>query len=63
MIARPLALAPGPDRVGDVRDSQADHRRLRTLFPAVEPIALRDGLRATVDWFRDTQALATSAPT
>ena len=43
-------------RAGDVRDSQADNARLRALFPAVEAIALRDGLRATVDWFRSLPA-------
>jgi UDP-glucose 4-epimerase len=39
-------------RAGDVRDSQADNERLRRQFPDVEPISLRDGLQATVDWFR-----------
>jgi nucleoside-diphosphate-sugar epimerase len=39
-------------RAGDVRDSQADSSRLANLFPQVEPVALRSGLQATVDWFR-----------
>lgn len=39
-------------RPGDVRDSQADQTRLRSLFPDVEPVALEDGLRRTVEWFR-----------
>ncbi|AXG14073.1 NAD-dependent epimerase/dehydratase family protein [Intrasporangium calvum] len=39
-------------RAGDVRDSQADNSRLLSLFPDVKPVSLRDGLRATVDWFR-----------
>ena len=39
-------------RAGDVRDSQADNSRLLSLFPDVRPVSLRDGLRATVDWFR-----------
>lgn len=39
-------------RAGDVRDSQADNARLRSLFPDVSPTSLEDGLRATVDWFR-----------
>lgn len=43
-------------RPGDVRDSQADSARLRTLFPDVQPTPLRDGLQATVDWFRSEQA-------
>jgi UDP-glucose 4-epimerase len=63
VIGRPLPRAHGPARAGDVRDSQADQSRLRALFPGVEPDSLVDGLRATVDWFRDTQALASSTPT
>ncbi len=39
-------------RAGDVRDSQADQARLRSLFPDIQPIALEDGLRRTVEWFR-----------
>ena len=38
-------------RAGDVRDSQADQTKLRELFPAVEPVPLGEGLRATLDWF------------
>ena len=43
-------------RAGDVRDSQADNARLRALFPDVDAVALRDGLQATVDWFRSLPA-------
>jgi UDP-glucose 4-epimerase len=41
-----------PMRPGDVRDSQADTTRLRALFPDARPVALTDGLRATIEWFR-----------
>jgi UDP-glucose 4-epimerase len=41
-----------PMRVGDVRHSQADQTRLRELFPDVQPVDLHDGLRATVNWYR-----------
>jgi UDP-glucose 4-epimerase len=41
-------------RAGDVRDSQADHTRLRMLFPEIRPTTLEEGLRATVAWFRET---------
>ncbi|SCE04690.1 NAD-dependent epimerase/dehydratase family protein [Streptomyces sp. DvalAA-19] len=47
-----------PTRTGDVAQSQADSSRLRTLFPGVAPVALEDGVLATVDWIR---ASATSA--
>jgi UDP-glucose 4-epimerase len=62
VLGRRLALEHGPARAGDVHDSQADQRRLRALFPDVEPVALVEGLRATVDWFRATQAAASPAP-
>ena len=49
--ARPEVEYVDP-RAGDVRDSQADNSRLRAHFPDVAPVPLREGLRATVDWFR-----------
>ncbi len=43
-----------PPREGDVRDSQADITRARTLI-GYEPIAsLREGLVQTCDWYRST---------
>lgn len=39
-------------RVGDVPHSQAANDRLRELFPDIEPVDLRTGLTATIDWFR-----------
>lgn len=41
-------LAP---RAGDVRDSQASGERVTHLFPGTDIVTLRDGLRATADWF------------
>lgn len=46
-------LAP---RAGDVRDSQADTHRLRSLFPDVAPVPLADGLAATVRWFQSLES-------
>jgi UDP-glucose 4-epimerase len=40
-------------RAGDVPHSQANQTRLCSLFPEVRPTPLRDGLRATVAWFRE----------
>jgi UDP-glucose 4-epimerase len=55
-LADILGFAPQVEhvepRAGDVRDSQADNARLRHHFPDVEPVALREGLQQTVDWFR-----------
>ncbi len=52
VLGTSLARAHQPTRAGDVRDSQADQTRLRSLFPNVEPVSFGDGLRATVEWFR-----------
>ena len=52
VVGHELELAFGEPRVGDVRHTQADQTRLRSLFPDLEPVGLEDGLRATVDWFR-----------
>jgi UDP-glucose 4-epimerase len=41
-------------RPGDVRHSQADQTRLCRMFPDVHPTSLADGLRMTVDWYRET---------
>jgi UDP-glucose 4-epimerase len=47
-----------PPRPGDVRHSQADSTRLNELLPDLEPVPFRDGLAATLAWFRrlDTYA-------
>ncbi|HET7487417.1 MAG TPA: NAD-dependent epimerase/dehydratase family protein [Acidimicrobiales bacterium] len=52
VLGRPLEITHLPPRTGDVRASQADQTRLRELFPDARPVTLRDGLAATVDWFR-----------
>jgi len=51
VLGRAVAREHGPPRAGDVRDSQADQRRLRALFPEQIPVSLADGLRDTVAWF------------
>jgi nucleoside-diphosphate-sugar epimerase len=42
----------GPPREGDVRDSQADVTKARRLLDFHAQVSLRDGLDATVEWFR-----------
>jgi UDP-glucose 4-epimerase len=54
VVGAPLTRHHSEPRAGDVRDSQADQSRVRRLFPAVEPLSLEEGLRATVAWFRET---------
>jgi UDP-glucose 4-epimerase len=52
ILGRELPVEHLGPRSGDVRDSQADHARLRALFPGVVPVDLETGLRRTVEWFR-----------
>jgi UDP-glucose 4-epimerase len=52
ILGRRLPVDHMEPRAGDVRDSQADNGRLLRHFPHVEPVPLREGLTATVDWFR-----------
>jgi UDP-glucose 4-epimerase len=52
LLSTPLEREHRPARGGDVRDSQADTTRLRSLFPGLAPVDLADGLQTTIDWFR-----------
>lgn len=52
-LGMPLEKEHVDERTGDVRASQSDGRRLRALFPQVEPILLAKGLATTIDWFRN----------
>jgi len=51
LVGHALEVEHVDARPGDVRHSQADSTRLRTLFPEVAPVALEPALRATLDWF------------
>lgn len=56
IVGRELEIEHLDTRVGDVRDSQADNTTLRSLFPDVQPVALRAGLERTVEWMRTLPA-------
>jgi len=56
-LGRTLPRRHAPRRPGDVQDSQADQATLRGLFAEVAPVSLADGLRATVDWFLESERL------
>lgn len=51
LLGRTLPVHHRERRPGDVKDSQADQRRLRQLFPDVQPVDLMAGLQRTVAWF------------
>lgn len=53
----PIAREHVDPRIGDVRASQADNSRVRELFPHVEPVELKDGLAATIDWFKQMKGM------
>lgn len=55
ILDRPIPVAHGDPRPGDVRHSQADQRRFAGLFPDVEPVPFTQGLRETIEWFEKTQ--------
>jgi len=57
LLGHPIERTHVEPRAGDVRDSQADQSRLRSLFPGVAPVDLPTGLERTLEWFR-TGALA-----
>lgn len=52
IVGHPIERVHVAPRAGDVRDSQADQTRLRSLFPEVVPVGLDDGLGRTLKWFR-----------
>lgn len=62
ILERPLAVEHRPARAGDVHDSQASNDRLLRLFPAVRPVELGDGLRATVHWLSRIESASSGRP-
>src|SRR6185503_7242923 len=42
----------GPNRAGDVQDSQADIRRAREILGYETIVPFEEGLKRTVDWYR-----------
>lgn len=61
LLGRNLEREELPPRPGDVPHSQADSHQLRTLFPGLVPVPLRDGLEQTLTWFNDNQPTSTPA--
>ncbi|AJK69381.1 NAD-dependent epimerase/dehydratase family protein [Corynebacterium marinum] len=52
ILGFPLERDHQEPRAGDVRDSQAANDVLIDLFPAVQPVALGEGLEKTIEWFK-----------
>lgn len=53
LVGHPIEIAHTDARIGDVRHSQNDPRRLRELFPDLVAADLYDALGVTLDWFRN----------
>ena len=47
-----------PTRAGDVRDSQADISKARTILGYEPIVSFEDGLKNTLDWYRTAGAAA-----
>lgn len=52
ILEKPLVPSFTPSRPGDVPHSQADNQLLRTLFPDIVPVGLREGLAQTAAWMQ-----------
>jgi UDP-glucose 4-epimerase len=50
VLGRRVQVDRLPARPGDVRHSQADNTRLRSLFPEITPTPLVEGLAQTIEW-------------
>jgi UDP-glucose 4-epimerase len=61
VLGRPLEIDRRPPRPGDVRHSQADNARLRSLFPDVRPYPLEKGVATTVAWMETLLRVPTGA--
>jgi len=54
ILKKDIAPVFGPTREGDVRDSQADIVKARTLLGFEPTVSFEDGLRRTVAWFQSS---------
>jgi UDP-glucose 4-epimerase len=53
IVGHGIEVTHDQERPGDVRHSKADPTEVRALFPQVEPVSLREGLKRTVQWWRE----------
>jgi len=56
LIGRPADAEYGPERAGDVKHSLADIARAREVLGYEPGVAFREGLRRTVQWYREQLA-------
>jgi len=58
LVGSNVTVNYGPTRSGDVKDSQADITRARTLLGYKPIVSFEDGLRQTLEWYRREAAPA-----
>ncbi len=58
LVGSTLEPTYGPPRAGDVRDSQADLTRAKTVLGYTPIVPLAEGLARTVEWYRDARVSA-----
>jgi len=56
IVGHPVARDHLANRPGDIPHSQADNKRLRALFPDIDPVPFPRGLAATTEWMRSVTA-------
>ena len=56
-----IAANYGPPRAGDVRDSQADTEAAAKYLGHAPRFSLEEGLRRTLEWYRQQQSAPSSA--
>jgi UDP-glucose 4-epimerase len=61
IVGSNLAAIYKDGRAGDVRDSQADISKARTLLGYAPTVGLEEGLRLTLDWVRSAQSAVRQA--
>jgi nucleoside-diphosphate-sugar epimerase len=54
LLGKKIEPVHTPSRAGDVRDSQADSTRARTMLGWKPAVTFEDGLARTVEWFKGT---------
>jgi len=59
LVGSHVNVSYGPARSGDVKDSQADITRARTILGYKPIVSFEDGLRQTLEWYRTEAATPT----
>ena len=56
LVASPLKISYSPRRTGDIKHSLNSPENLRSLFPDLREVELREGLEKTIEWMRQSRS-------